>query len=145
MRRERSHSDNPERSTTNPSKLYETQIQADPGGGGIVTQIENAGLQTIAKEWNDRLALTITADELKTMVYRGVSTKAPERDAISLDFFKTNWETMHEDTLELFNKTYMDGKMREQQKHGLVICFPKTSKPSTPAEYRPITLLNTDY
>ena len=30
-------------------------------------------------------------------------------------------------------------------KHGIVLCIPKTDIPTTPADYRPITLLNTDY
>jgi hypothetical protein len=31
------------------------------------------------------------------------------------------------------------------QKHGIVVCIPKADSPSTLADYRPITLLNTDY
>lgn len=70
--------------------------------------------------------------------------KTPGRDGICLEFFKTNWETIT-DILALFNQMYRDGKILEQQKHGRVVCMPKAHGPSTPADYRPITLLNTDY
>lgn len=32
-----------------------------------------------------------------------------------------------------------------QQKHGVIVCLPKPRGAQTPADYRPITLLNTDY
>ena len=47
--------------------------------------------------------------------------------------------------MDLFKQTYRDGKILEQEKHGTVVCIPKKHRPSTPADYRPITLLNTDY
>ena len=47
--------------------------------------------------------------------------------------------------LVLHNQMYLDGRIMEQQKHGSVVCTPKTDIPATPADYRPITLLNTDY
>jgi len=44
-----------------------------------------------------------------------------------------------------FNQMYLDGRIMEQQKHGIVVCIPKTDPPTTPADCRPIILLNTDY
>ena len=35
--------------------------------------------------------------------------------------------------------------MSAQQKHGVIVCLPKSSDPTTPADFRPITLFNTDY
>ena len=32
-----------------------------------------------------------------------------------------------------------------QQKHGVNVCLPDSSGSQTPADFRPITLLNTDY
>jgi len=44
-----------------------------------------------------------------------------------------------------FNQMYLDGWIMEQQKHGIVVCIPKTDSPTTPTDCRPIILLNTDY
>jgi len=40
---------------------------------------------------------------------------------------------------------YSTGNIREQQKHGIVACIPKTTAPKTPPNHRPIALLNSDY
>jgi len=39
----------------------------------------------------------------------------------------------------------MERKVSAQQKHGVIVCLPKSSDPTTPVDFRPITLLNTDY
>jgi hypothetical protein len=40
---------------------------------------------------------------------------------------------------------YDTGKITNRQKHGLIICAPKTLSPRTPYDYRPLTLLIADY
>jgi hypothetical protein len=47
--------------------------------------------------------------------------------------------------LALFNQMYNDGIEQYQQKRGLVVCIPKKTVPTQPADYRPITFLNTEY
>ena len=44
--------------------------------------------------------------------------------------------------LAQFSQMYLDGRVMEQQKHGIVVCISKTDIPTTPADFRPITLLN---
>ena len=43
------------------------------------------------------------------------------------------------------NDTYKDGKITDQQKYGIFVCIPKQGNPTRPVDYRPLTLLNTDY
>jgi hypothetical protein len=40
---------------------------------------------------------------------------------------------------------FLDVRIIEQQKHGIVVCIPKNDISTTPAEYRQITLQNTEY
>ena len=40
---------------------------------------------------------------------------------------------------------YCDGIITDTQKRGVIVCIPKPPHPLTPNEYRPLTLLNTDY
>jgi hypothetical protein len=49
---------------------------------------------------------------------------------------------MKDDILAKFNQMYLDCRIMEQKKHGIVVCISKTDIPTTPADYRPITLLN---
>jgi len=43
------------------------------------------------------------------------------------------------------NNMYIDGEITNNQKHGILVCIPKTTHPTRIEEYRPLTLLNTDY
>ena len=49
---------------------------------------------------------------------------------------------MKDDMLAQFNQMYLDGRIMEQQKHGIVVCIAKTDIPTTPADYRPSILMN---
>jgi hypothetical protein len=110
-----------------------------------VTQMEQAVQRMLAPEWRDYLDVPTMEEELKAAVRNGACNKAPGKDGICLEFFKVNWDSIKEDMLAIFNLMYLDSKIMGPQKHGIVVCVPKTDSPSTPADYRPITLLNTDY
>ena len=43
------------------------------------------------------------------------------------------------------NQMFMVRRVSAQQKHGVIVCLPKSSDPTTQADFRPFTLLNTDY
>jgi hypothetical protein len=110
-----------------------------------VDQMVNAGNHQIAQTWSDILDMPITEEELQTAVHRGTGNKAPGNDGIGIEFFKENWNIIKDEMQIMFNQMYSTGNINEQQKHGIVVCIPKTTAPTTPADYRPITLLNTDY
>jgi len=42
--------------------------------------------------WREILEMPMTAEELKTAVFKGDSKKSPGRDGIGLEFFKVLWE-----------------------------------------------------
>jgi len=58
---------------------------------------------------------------------------------------KANWATIQDDTGAVMNQMLMKKKVSAQHKHGVIVCLPKSSDPNTPADFRPITLLNMDY
>jgi len=45
----------------------------------------------------------------------------------------------------LFTQMLRDRQLSERQKKGVIVCIPKNARRHTPEDYRPITLLNTDY
>ena len=71
--------------------------------------------------------------------------KAPGRDRICLDFFKAAWGNINCDMQTIFNQMFLDGRIMEQQKHGIVVRIHKTDFPTTPTDYEPINWLDTDY
>jgi hypothetical protein len=101
--------------------------------------------QQLPEAWKITLDRPLTTDELYRAIHKGGGRKAPVRDGISNDFFKTNLDGLKEEMLEIFNQMLVEQKLRELQKIGVIVCIPKSSKAVAPNDFRPITLLNSDY
>jgi len=110
-----------------------------------VDQTVNAGYIRVAEARGDIIDMPIAAEELQTVVHRGTGNKALGYHGIGMEFFRKNWTIIKYDMLIMFNQMYSTGNKWEQQKHGIVLCVPKTTAPKTPADYRPITWLTTLY
>jgi hypothetical protein len=95
--------------------------------------------------WRDFLDTPVTEEELKAAVSKGACNKAPGRNGICLNFFKVNLENMKDGMQAIFNQMYLDGWNMERQAHGIVVRITRPDLSTTPADYEPITWLNTDY
>jgi hypothetical protein len=107
------------------------------------SRMEKAGHRNVRLEWRDFLGTPITEEGLKAVVSKVAYNNAPEREGISIEIFKVKWESINGDILATFNRMFLDFRIIEQQKHGIVVCIPKNDIYTTPAKYRQITLLNT--
>jgi hypothetical protein len=87
----------------------------------------------------------ITAEELHVALISGGSNKAPGSDGISRELYIRLWDTKREDMLGVMNQMYIHKSMTRRQQHGIIVSLPKDKGDITPAGYRPITLMNTDY
>ena len=92
-----------------------------------IRHMTEAGFARLPEWWKDTLDVPLTADELRAAIFKGDAKKAPGRDGIGLSLFQATWNALQDDWFELF------------------VCIPKTTKPNKPSDYRPITLLNTNY
>ena len=75
----------------------------------------------------------------------GDCNNAPGKGCICLGISGVNWESSKDDMLAELNHMYLDFQITECQKHGIVVCIPKTDIPTTPVDYIPITFLNKYY
>ena len=66
--------------------------------------------------------------------------KAPGCDGISHDFFQLQWVTIMNDLLATVEERILDC-----HKQGIIMCIPKTNTPTSPEDYRPLTLMNSDF
>jgi hypothetical protein len=71
--------------------------------------------------------------------------KSPGFDGISNDVFQAKWDFVKDDILEVFSHMYMEERIVTSQKHGIIICLQTHRNPVTTDDYRPLTLLNSDY
>jgi len=67
------------------------------------------------------------------------------QDGLGKEFYERNWTLIQDDLRDVLNQMFWDGKITSRQKHGILICLPKPRGNPTPADYCPITLLNSYY
>ena len=91
--------------------------------------------------WKSPLSL----DKLSNAISKGKPHKAHGHDGIGLTFHKMAWEVMKLDLLQIINCLYSDGIIVARQLQELIVCIPKHTHPTKVDEYRPLTLMNTDY
>ena len=90
-------------------------------------------------------ASPITPEEVHQAITTGGKNRAPGRDGLSIEFYKSAWSFIGDDLCSIINSMFFERATTTQQKLGTIVCLPKSGPMVTPADRRPITLLNTDY
>ena len=93
----------------------------------------------------EQLEQPISSEELLAALCAAARRKSPGIDGMSLEFYTANWETVREELLILLNYMFLNKHISPRQKHGILACLPKSTNPSTLDDYRPISLLTTEY
>jgi hypothetical protein len=86
----------------------------------------------------------IILEEVIAAIRSRARHKTPGSDSICLELYSGNWETVHMD-LKLLNQMFLHKNITDRQKHGVLICLPKSGGDNTSNGYRPMSLLNTDF
>jgi len=92
------------------------------------------------QERSGRLLLRRT---LRRDTYPSHHGKGP--DGICHEYYKHMWNCCKDDLLGIINNMFLDCAVSIDQKHGHIVCLPKVSNPASPENYRPLTMLNSDY
>jgi hypothetical protein len=66
-------------------------------------------------------------------------------DGLNLVFYSANWDIIITDLTELLNQMFLQKHIPPRQKQGILICFQKPHDSHTPDDYRPVSLINTEY
>jgi len=108
-------------------------------------QLTKCRLQIVTPEMNAALVEPITLQELWLAISKGTSNKAPGPDEVCLQIYKTAWDVIKLDFFHIINCMYLNGTIMANQLHGHIIYLPKKDHPNRTDDYRPLTLMNTDY
>jgi hypothetical protein len=88
----------------------------------------------------------ITMKEIGEALKELDNGKSPGSDGFTTDFYKFFWSTIKEMVLENFEHANQTGKLSIDQRRGVINLIPKKDKdPRYLKNWRPISLLNTDY
>ena len=72
--------------------------------------------------------------------------KSPGSDGLTVEFYKAFWSYLSPYFIDSINYSFITGSLTTLQKQGLITLIPKEGKElDTLTNWRPITLLNTDY
>ena len=72
--------------------------------------------------------------------------KSPGSDGLPIDFYKVFWKYLSKPFLDCVRYTYSHGQFSDTQNEGIITLIPKPNRDTLQAaNYRPITLLNSDY
>ena len=105
------------------------------------------GILQISRNKDDMNYLAQPFEEAKIheAIRAGRRRTAPGFDGIVREYYLRNWEVIKADMCDIFNQMFFEHCTTSNQKHGIIICMPKKHRNISPKNYRPITLLNSDY
>ena len=88
----------------------------------------------------------ISEKECQTAISQLADNKSPGLDGFSIEFCKTFWNDIKGSFMNCINYSILKNELCESQYQGVITLFPKPGKDLLDASnYRPITLLNSDY
>ncbi|KAM3292613.1 hypothetical protein ACQJBY_036379 [Aegilops geniculata] len=112
---------------------------------GITVATENPLLLDHLLTSNDNLAqleVPFTTEEIDHVVHHMPVDKAPGPDGFNATFLKACWPIIAPDFYKLINDFYHGTVNLQSINYSYITLIPKTDAASTPAEFRPISLLN---
>lgn len=99
----------------------------------------------VTEEMNKDLTKPVSEEELFQALRQMDREKAPGPDGLNPGFFKDHWETIKTGAL-YFAKAFFDHENLEDEMNQTHICLiPKTDSPTSPKDFRPISLCNVAY
>jgi hypothetical protein len=84
-------------------------------------------------------------DEVKQVVKGLRSGCSPGIDGIINEFYKMYWSVIGEDFVEVINEIEQDGQLAPNQNLGVITLLYKAGDRNDLSNWRPITVLNSDY
>jgi hypothetical protein len=61
------------------------------------------------------------------------------------EFYQWGIDIIQHDLLQMYNEFFTTGRTTPPFARGIIVCIPKGNQPKTVEDYRPLTLMNTDY
>ena len=105
-----------------------------------------SGLQSsLSEENSDKADRSYNKNEFKEALFQLPSSKSPGSDGLPSEFFKTFWDIFSDDFSQVYKNSLMNKILPKSQREAIIKCLPKKGDLSKVSNWRPISLLNTDY
>ena len=87
----------------------------------------------------------ISPDEARKALEGAAIGKSPSSDGLPAEFFSTFWHILGEDLVEVWNDSFASGRLPPSQRRALITLTFKKGDRLDHKNFRPISLLNTNY
>ena len=121
--------------------LYSKQQNCIETQNEILTNPPNL----MKNELNEQLTKPINKNEIKQAIYQMENDKSPGIDGIPVEFYKTFYDTLENDLIQLYNNILFIEKSITNTMQKAITLIPKKGDLNKLKYWRPISLLCTDY
>ena len=127
------------------SAFYSLLFSAEPVDPGEQDYLLQHLESTLPDDASSSCDGPLTEDELLAAVRGMARGKAPGLDGLPLEFYLSFWSLLAPDLLTMLNFSFREGRFPISLRTGVISLLFKKGDRLNPANWRPITLLNTDY
>ncbi|KAJ4440715.1 hypothetical protein ANN_08863 [Periplaneta americana] len=126
-------------------EFFTSLYAASPTSQKATADILKSVNRHLSLQQQQDLQSPITEEEIRLALEGAPKNTAPGPDGLTYQVYKNHWRLIKEYLIELMNYILDTDSVIDGFSDGVVTLIPKTTHPTTVSEYRPITLLNTDY
>lgn len=121
-----------------------TEDDASQGSTDLFLKPEN--IVKLSDEQKNVCEEPILENELKEVIRNMKNNKTPGSDGFPVEFYKFFWKDIGSFLKRSLDYSFYSGQLSITQREGIITCIPKGDKTRTLLKnWRPISLLNTDY
>ncbi|CAM2116765.1 unnamed protein product [Caretta caretta] len=113
----------------------------DPGACGVLWE----ELPTVSMGDRDRLELPLTLAEFSDALRRMPTNKSPGMDGLTVEFYRAFWDILGPDLATVWAESLQSGVLPLSCRRAVLALLPKKGDRRDLRNWRPISLLSTDY
>ena len=127
------------------ANLYKKNDDIDDTKENIENFIDNADFKILSSEESAICEDNISIKELGAALMKMNSDSAPGSDGLTVSFYKFFWPKIRDFVFNSFNCAIERGELSTTQKRGIITLLHKGGDRNNLGNWRPISLLNSDY
>lgn len=94
---------------------------------------------------NERFTCLPSLEEVKDIVMKMNPFKSPDPDGFSAGFFQKSWHIIYKDLYSAIKNFFQNAYLPPEISQTNIILIPNINNPTSPADFRPISLTNVTY
>ena len=122
-------------------KLYSAEAVDLNSQDWLLNQLDT----TLTYEDQAKCEGALTLSECYEALSQMQTNKSPGADGFPVEFYRSFWSLLGPDLVAVLNYSYEHGQLSDSQKQGIIRLLYKKDDPLLLKNWRPISLLNTDY